>query len=250
MSLVSLSTQELAFLELKQALVYKEKQNGLILLVGKSGLGKSLLLKRLCKDKEAILFERAFFNEDALLRGLFEEAFKDGLRAKNHNLKEALSKENADLFASTFKQEAFKQDKANKLTQQSQNGKNSNQISQNALTQQNSNQISQNKFKPQDQKDKENKGSFKSKQMQDKSSHTTKCVNFLKQERSKYEFDFSTQAKDNKFKPQSQNDNNQISQNKLKQQDQNNQIPHNKFKPQDQITRGLNSHQKFKPNKE
>ena len=86
--------------------------------------------------------------------------------------------------------------------------------------------------------------------MQDKSSHTTKCVNFLKQERSKYEFDFSTQAKDNKFKPQSQNDNNQISQNKLKQQDQNNQIPHNKFKQQEQITRGLNSHQKFKPNKE
>lgn len=71
---VSLTSQNLVFNELKKSIKEKHK---LVLLVGKSGLGKSFLLEKLCQDKKLILFSKPFFDENTFVKALFDECFKE-----------------------------------------------------------------------------------------------------------------------------------------------------------------------------
>lgn len=73
---VPLKMQILALEELQKA----SAQDKFILLIGKSGLGKSFLLQKLCQDEKLILFSQPFFDENA-----FCEALCEVIGAKNLN---------------------------------------------------------------------------------------------------------------------------------------------------------------------
>lgn len=66
---VPLKMQILALEELQKSLSSREN---CILLVGKSGLGKSFLLNKLCKDENFTLFSQPFFDENAFCKALCE----------------------------------------------------------------------------------------------------------------------------------------------------------------------------------
>lgn len=64
---VPLKMQILALKELQNTAFSNDK---FILLVGKSGLGKSFLLQKLCEDSKFVLFSQPFFNENAFCEAL------------------------------------------------------------------------------------------------------------------------------------------------------------------------------------
>ncbi len=64
---VPLTMQILALKELQKSAF---SQGKFILLVGKSGLGKSFLLQKLCDDERFVLFSQPFFDENAFCQAL------------------------------------------------------------------------------------------------------------------------------------------------------------------------------------
>ena len=69
---VCLRMQDFVFNELKKSI---KEQERLVLLLGKSGLGKSFLLKKLCQEENYILFAKPFFDEKSFIKALFENCF-------------------------------------------------------------------------------------------------------------------------------------------------------------------------------
>lgn len=64
---IPLKMQILALEELQKSVSSQDK---FILLIGKSGLGKSFLLQKLCQDEKLILFSQPFFDENAFCKAL------------------------------------------------------------------------------------------------------------------------------------------------------------------------------------
>lgn len=69
--LIKLNTQTQALQELK-----KPENKGLILLIGKSGSGKTSLLKSLQSQEANFFFQEPLFDEKALFQSLYKSAFK------------------------------------------------------------------------------------------------------------------------------------------------------------------------------
>lgn len=76
---ISLSSQTQVLNSLNLALKLKEK---LILVIGKSGVGKSFLLQRFAKNSNYFFFTPAFFTQQNFLKALHELIFKERLFEK------------------------------------------------------------------------------------------------------------------------------------------------------------------------
>lgn len=79
---VPLTMQILALKELQKSTL---SQGKFILLIGKSGLGKSFLLNKLCEDKSFVLFSQPFFDESAFYQALCGAISEDGVNLKSLN---------------------------------------------------------------------------------------------------------------------------------------------------------------------
>lgn len=90
--IIKLKSQNLAFEELQKAIT--KKQN-LILLLGKSGSGKTFLLRQLHEKHHFIFFEKPFFDEASLLSSLYKKAFQEDKKLDFQELCEVLQRANS-----------------------------------------------------------------------------------------------------------------------------------------------------------
>lgn len=87
---VDLKSQNLALTSLKDAVTNKAK---IILLLGKSGTGKSFLLDTISKKYDFILFKKPFFNEEELSSNIANAVLKQDIKPSFDELYKLLSRE-------------------------------------------------------------------------------------------------------------------------------------------------------------